>query len=109
MSQNVIVVEGPVDYEDTIEGTNFLYDFKWCAVDTEKGELVWDHITFPVIPTPTGYNAADQTPMISRRDPVRNHVSSMNRVGDDVLELLRDRGVEVVIIDNPSPAVTCGD
>ena len=109
MSQNVIVVEGPVDYEDTIEGTNFIYDVKRCDVEAEKGELTWDHVIFPIIPVPTGCNAADQTPMISRRNPVRNHVSSMNRVGDDVLALLRDRGVEVVIIDNPSPAVTCGD
>ncbi len=107
MPKNRIVVEGPIDYENTLEGDNFLYDVKSCDVDPEKGSLVWDRIIFPKMPTST--DAVSLGPMISRNDPRTNHVSSMQRVGDDVLQLLRDRGVDVVIIDNPSPTVTCGD
>ena len=109
MAKNRIVVEGPVDYEDTIDGSNFLYDVKSCDVDAENGKLTWDRVIFPVVPPPAGCDIANMAPMISRSNPTTNQVSDMRRVGDDVLELLRDRGVEVVIIDNPSPAVTCGD
>lgn len=109
MSQNKIVVEGPVDYENAVEGLNLLYDVKSCDVDVEKGTLVWNRVIFPIIPVPTGCNIADFAPLVSYRNPTTNHVSSMQRVSDDVLGLLRDRGVQVVIIDNPSSAVTFGD
>lgn len=109
MLQNMIIVEGPVDFEETIEGTNFLYSVKSCEVDQEKGKLTWDLVVFPIVSLPPGSLLNDRIPMISRAQPISSHVSTMQQVGDDVLSLLRDRGVEVIIIDNPSPAVTCGD
>jgi hypothetical protein len=104
-----IVVEGPVDYEDGLEGSIFMYDVRECKVSTKKGTLVWDLIRFPIVPIPSSLKMGQIGPTISRTKTTTNHVSSMKRVGDDVLELLRNRGVKVHIIRNPSPIFAWGD
>jgi len=109
MNRNRIVVKGPIDYEDAVEGGNFLYEVVSCKVGPREGTLVWDKVIFPAVPVPIGRGYSDVGPMISRGDPVTNHVSTMQCVGDDVLSLLRERGVEVIIRCDPSPAVTSGD
>ncbi len=110
MPKDKIEVSGPVDYEDRLEGGyNYIYDVVSCTVGPEKGELTWDRVVFPKFPIPAGSSPSDIGVMISRRNPVVNHVSTMRRVGDDVLLLLRERGVKVVIHHNPSEAMMCGD
>ena len=110
MLENKIEVSGPIDYEDKLEGGyNYIYDVVSCVVDLEKGSLTWDLVVFPKFPIPAGSSPSDIGVMISRRNPVVNHVSTMRRVGDDVLSLLRERGVKVVIHHNPSSAMTFGD
>ena len=93
LTMNRIVVEKSHDYEDTIDGTQFLYRVASCDVDTETGTLTWDRVIFPAVPCRT----ADATVMISRARSITSHVRDMSVVGDDVLGLLRDRGVEVII------------
>ena len=65
-----------------------------------SGELTWDRVVFPKFPLPL--LPSDIGVMISRRNPVVNHVSTMRRVGDDVLLLTGE--CKVVIHHNPSEA-----
>lgn len=99
-SKNEIVVNDWHDYEDIIgpdgmPDTNFLYRVVSCDVAPESAILQYDRVNFPAVcgGAPTSVAAPDPL----RSLPPEN-VNNRSVVGLDVLELLRERGVQVTIL-----------
>ena len=89
---NTIVVLPWHDREETVEGPNYLHYVVSCNVDVETGTLTWNATIFSAV-----HLGHSHEPMISGSKPRTTHVREMSVVGDDVLYLLRDRGVHVLI------------
>jgi hypothetical protein len=99
MHKNRLVVRAHHDYEDTVhDGMNFLHRVVSCDVGEEEGKLVYDIMRFPVLPVSHASDDPVPGPTISRKNPIIQHVSEKTIVGADVISLLRQRGVEVVIL-----------
>lgn len=112
--KNELVVRGPVDYEDVIEGGyNRIFDVVSCDVEEGKCNLEYENRPIPIAglsdavlnALPEGWAKAPPGPRFFTQD-----LRKLSRVGDDIIALLREeRGVKVTIIHKPSPACTWGD
>ena len=86
MAKNEIIVLPAHDYENVVEGGyNALHMVVSCDIDDDKGVLTWDRVMLP-------------SPIVVQSDhPTTTNVKNMRVVGEDVLQLLKGRGVKVII------------
>ena len=80
-----MVVVDTGDAEDTDDGWNSLYLVLYCDVEGDTGKLEW--IPFLTAGLPTGCQR-----------PYVDHVKDYKVVGDDIIDLMRERGVEVICL-----------
>lgn len=111
--KNELIVEGPIDYEDLLEG-GFTYIWRVVSCDVEESKCNLEYENRP-IPTaglsdtalralPEGWAKAPE-PRFFTLD-----LRKQRTVDDEVIAMLReDRGVTVTKIEKPGSAVCFGD
>jgi hypothetical protein len=102
MTANRIKVRKLVDSVGTIDRNNKIYEVVEYNIDPDKGRLAWDRTTLPAV----GHSGdrdklVESIIRVRRNNPNITDVSELNLVGDDVLNLLRAHGVEVMIDHKP--------
>lgn len=100
--KDIIIVRANGDAESAFEGGwNYLFDVELCDVSEENGKLEWRRISFPHVPYAFGH-----LPPPPKEEKVRapmptfheTHVRDHGTVGEDILDLLHERGVNIIYL-----------
>lgn len=89
---NELIVRRTGDAENDPEGGYiYLFDVILCDINQEKGQLIWD-----VSPIIQSASIRSGSKYIAK--PKINHVRDYSTVGEDVIDLLHERGVKIIYL-----------